>query len=69
MYLLSKVREYLFSIKVVHDWNSLNEEIVSSNSLNRFNSGLMKFYLQKQFALNRNMASKLDSSAVRPAEN
>ena len=38
-----------FSVRVIQDWNPLPEVIVSSNSLNHFKTGMVKFVLESSF--------------------
>ena len=43
---VSRVRRNHFSIRVVNDWNSLPERIVSAPMLNEFKNGLDDYWLE-----------------------
>ena len=44
-------RKFVFSQRVVDDWNSLTENIVSSESLNIFKSRLDKYWHSKWYEI------------------
>ena len=39
-----ELRKHFFSQRVIDEWNSLTEEVISSDSLNQFKSRLNKFW-------------------------
>lgn len=43
------VRKYCFSVRVVSEWNSLTEEIVTSPSINCFKNRLDKFWIARMY--------------------
>ena len=43
------VRYNSFTIRIVEDWNSLNEDIISSKSVLQFKTKLDKFWINKRY--------------------
>ena len=43
------VRYNSFTIRIVEDWNSLNEDIVSSKTVLQFKTKLDKFWINKRY--------------------
>ena len=43
------IRQHSFSLRVIEEWNSLPEDVVSSNTVFQFKSKLDKLWIDKRF--------------------